>query len=139
MKIYTTFEEVSAAINDMQYKPGDTMMISRLSIGGHITGSNGNHVFGFIPTAKPLVGVTAAAFVNPNNIQMRLRHANGGYFWDETVAAANETGDYVKLTPTADGLIFDFSWPGGLISEYQKFNSNSPVSIELLNLKIAFS
>lgn len=139
MTNYTTFEEVSAAINNMQYKPGDVMSIPRLSIGGHITGNNGNQVFGFIPTAKPLVGVSSAAFVDPGNIELRMRHVNGGYFWDETIAQANNGGDQATLTPTPDGLIFSFTWPDGLISKYQSFKSNTPVSIEFLPLKIAFS
>lgn len=139
MTNFTTFEEVAAAINKMQYKPGDTMTISRLSIGGHITGTNGNHVFGFIPTAKPLVGVTAANFVNPGNTEMRIRHPNGGYCWDEAISVANESSECVTLTPTPDGLIFSFAWPDGLIGQYAQFNSNSPVSIELLHPQIAFS
>lgn len=135
----TSFEEVEAAVGALQYKPGDQISFDRLSIGGHLTGTNGNQVFGFIPTAKPLVGVANAQFVNPDNIELRLRYPSGGYFWDESIGLANESGEQVTLAPQADGLIFSFNWPGGFLTPAMDAKSNCPVSIEMLRPCIQLS
>lgn len=127
----------NAAIQKMQYRPGDSFTQSSVLFSGHISGANGARVTGFIPLAKPLDGVSEVSFVNPGDSHVQIRGA-GGYLWDEGLSVMLDAGA-VTLVPMVNGIRFLFSWEGGLIStDYPNVN-NAPVSIYIYPCTIKFT
>lgn len=127
----------SAAIQKMQYRPGDSFTQTHVQFAGQISGTNGNRITAFIPLAKPLDGVTGISFVNPDNSHVQIRGA-GGYLWDEGLSVMLEA-DAITLIPMVNGIRFVLSWEGGLISKEHPNVNNAPVSVYIYPCTIKFT
>lgn len=128
----------NAAIQAMSYKPGDSFTQGHVHFSGHITGTNGDSVTGFIPLAKPMSGVSGAEFVNSDNESHVKIRGSAGYIWDESLSLM---ADVAKLTPMVNGLRFTLSWTDGLLGAGggSAANNNGPVSVDIYPCTIKFT
>lgn len=113
--------------DDIYYKSGDVVTLSRIYPNGAISG--GAKVLGFTLTLPKRIKSGLTPTIQSGTIS--VRHAAGGYLLQGANIKENTTFNYAFL----DNLLTI------QISYETAFNTtnNTPISLDLLNLKIAFS
>lgn len=114
---------------DYALRPGDTTTITRMYCAGGVTGGRTNLYF-YVPLARPLVGVTGAAIINPSAAIITARKVEGGYIAQDATVSSLGTPSCV---PYENGVTVAIK-----AARAYSTTNNTPVVVTPENLMLGF-
>lgn len=133
--INTTIATINSKINELWYKPDDTISFTTIWIAGII--SNAGRCFeGWIPVAKPIRNdVTDATFSYDDNSTITLRSVEG-YIFNKKDINTFTNDNSIQFTPYLNGLKvrIDFSE-----AQINTANNNTPATLTFYKMYLGLS